>query len=79
MVISLMGSLLLIPGIGGGTQVATFVALTELFGMPLEVASSVAILLWVLTYMVVLLPGLPLIAREGLTWQRLRGMAQAAA
>ena len=79
MVVSLMGSLLLLPGIGGGTQVALFVALTELFGIPLEVASSVAILLWVLTHMIVLVPGLPLIAREGLTWQRLRGMAQAAA
>ncbi len=76
--IAVFGSLLLLPGIGGGTQLAIVVALTELFGIPLEVASSVAILLWVLTYMMVLVPGLPLAAREGLTWQRLRSMAQAA-
>ena len=76
--ITVVGSLLLIPGVGGGTQVATVVALTELFGIPLEVATSVAIVLWLLTYMIVLVPGLPLAAREGLTWQRLRSMAGAA-
>ena len=76
--ITVVGSLLLIPGVGGGTQVATVVALTELFGIPLEVATSVAIVLWLLTYMIVLVPGLPLAAREGLTWQRLRSMTETA-
>lgn len=76
--ITVLGSLLLIPGVGGGTQVAIVVTLTELFGIPLEIASSVAILLWVLTYMIVLVPGLLLAAREGLTWKRLRSMTEAA-
>ena len=40
------GSLVQIPGVGGGVQVASIVALTRIYGMPLEAASGIAILLW---------------------------------
>jgi hypothetical protein len=70
-----MGSLAALPGIGGGTQLATILALTELFGIPPAMASSAAIVIWALTFMLVVVPGLPLAAREGLTWQRLRKLA----
>jgi uncharacterized protein (TIRG00374 family) len=73
---AITGSLAQIPGVGGGTQLATGLVLTKLFGIPLEVASTAAILLWVLSFMIVLIPGLPLAAREGLSWQRLRYLAK---
>ena len=62
------GSLFQIPGIGGGVQVAAVLVLTELFGIPVEVASSTAILIWFLSFMAVLLPALVIMARGGIRW-----------
>jgi uncharacterized membrane protein YbhN (UPF0104 family) len=76
MAASITGSLAQLPAVGGGTQLATVLVLTKLFGIPLEIASTAAILLWVLGFMIVLIPGLPLAAREGLSWQRLRYMVK---
>ena len=73
---SVVGSLAYLPGVGGGTQVASVVTLTEIFGIPLSVASSAAILFWAVAFLSVLVPGLPLAAREGLGWQRLRRVAK---
>ena len=73
--ISIAGSIVHIPGIGGGTQVATVMALTELFAIPLAPATSAALLLWIIAFMIVLIPGIPLAAREGLNWHTLRTMA----
>lgn len=70
------GSVAQLPGVGGGPQVATALTLTQLFGVPLAMASSAALLLWALSFMLVLIPGLPLMAHEGLTWQRLRRVAK---
>jgi len=42
----------------------------------LALAASAALLLWALSFMMVLIPGLPLTAHEGLTWQRLRSVAK---
>ena len=72
---TVVGSLAHLPGVGGGSQVAAALALTQLFGIPLAVATSAALLLWALSFMMVLVPGLPLAAREGLSWQQLRGVA----
>ncbi len=41
-----LGSLVQVPGLGGGVQVASIVALTKIYGIPLEAASGIAILLW---------------------------------
>ena len=75
-VAGITGSVASLPGVGGGTQVATALALTELFGIPLAMATSAAVLLWLLAFMMVLIPGLPLIGREGLSWQRLRTLSK---
>ena len=40
------GTVVQIPGIGGGMQVVAVVVLTELFRVPLEVSTSVALVLW---------------------------------
>ena len=71
-----VGSLAHLPGIGGGTQVATALTLTKLFDIPLALATSAALWLWALTFLLVLIPGLPLATHEGLNWQRLRRLAK---
>jgi hypothetical protein len=68
------GSVLQIPGVGGGMQLVSIIVLTELFRLPLELASSVAILVWVVTFVVIVPIGLLLLFREGLNWQKLKEM-----
>jgi glycosyltransferase 2 family protein len=71
------GSMIQLPAVGGTPQVAVILVLTRLFGIPLEIASTAAILLWVISFLTVLIVGVPLAAREGLNWQRLRSMTSA--
>jgi hypothetical protein len=68
------GAVFQIPGIGGGTQVAIVVVLTELYRLPLEASSGLAILIWITTFVVIVPPGLLLAFHEGLTWGKLRGI-----
>jgi hypothetical protein len=68
------GSVVQIPGIGGGIQVATVLVLTEFFRVPLEVATSVALLLWIIMFVVIVPLGVPLAVREGLDWARLKSL-----
>lgn len=65
------GSALQIPGVGGGMQVATVLVLTELFQIPLESASGLAILIWVVTFVSVVPIGLLLALKDGLKWRKL--------
>lgn len=70
------GSAVQIPGIGGGMQVSTILVLTELFGVPLEVASGMAILIWVITFVIVVPFGLVLALRDGLELRKLSSAKQ---
>ena len=65
------GSAVQIPGVGGGMQLATVLVLTELFHVPLETASGIAILIWIVTFVIVVPIGLILAIREGLEWRKL--------
>lgn len=71
-----VGSIAQLPGIGGGMQIATALTLNQLFHVPIGLATSAAIWLWVITFMMVIPPGLALAAREGLNWQRLRMLSR---
>lgn len=66
------GSLLQVPGIGGGVQVATVAVLREIHGVPIELASSVAVMMWIIAFVVIVPIGLPLALHEGLTWKKIR-------
>jgi glycosyltransferase 2 family protein len=70
--ILMLGSIVQIPGVGGGIQITTLLALTEIFGATVEVASGMALLIWVLTFLVVVPPALILVAWNGLSWGKLR-------
>ncbi len=66
------GSLLQIPGVGGGMQVVTVLGLTELFGVSLEAATGISLMLWLVTFVSILPLGLFLAFHEGIKWRTLR-------
>jgi uncharacterized protein (TIRG00374 family) len=67
-----LGSVVQIPGLGGGMQVATVVALTRIYGVPFEAASGVAILLWVVSSLAIVPFGCACAFHEGLNWSKLK-------
>jgi len=66
------GSIIQIPGVGGGIQVVSVLVLTELFGIRLELATSFALFLWALTFVAIVPIGFGLGVKEGLDWHSLR-------
>ena len=66
------GSIVQIPGIGGGVQVASVVVLTELFGIPFEAAAGMALLIWILTFVIIVPFGLGFALHEGINWRSFR-------
>ena len=64
MVVSMFGSLLQLPVVGGGSQLATIVLLNRVFHIDNETAVSCAMLLWVVAYMSVIPAGLWMARRE---------------
>jgi uncharacterized protein (TIRG00374 family) len=70
------GAVVQIPGIGGGVQVVTVLVLTELFRVPLETATSLALLLWIIMFVVIAPFGVLLAFREGLDWAKLKSMSR---
>ncbi|HJY88549.1 MAG TPA: lysylphosphatidylglycerol synthase transmembrane domain-containing protein [Candidatus Acidoferrales bacterium] len=76
---SMVGSALQLPAIGGGSQAATFLAFTVIFGVEKESAAVAAIALWLVTFAAVILVGAPLLIREGWSVGELRRLARAEA
>jgi len=70
------GSIVQIPGIGGGIQVASIVVLTEIYGLPLEAATGLAIFIWIITFVVVVPFGLLCAFHQGINWSKLRHLSQ---
>jgi len=68
---SMVGSLVQLPGVGGGSQLATISTLQRVFGAPPELAASCGILLWMVTFMTVIPWGLALAHRERLSLREL--------
>jgi uncharacterized protein (TIRG00374 family) len=61
---TMVGSLLQLPGVGGGSQLATIGMLSAGFGISHELAVSCGMLLWAVTFMSVIPTGLLLARRE---------------
>ena len=73
---SMLGSLVQLPGVGGGSQVATISTLQHAFDVPPELAASCGILLWMVTFMSVIPLGLTLAHRERLSLRKLSKESQ---
>jgi uncharacterized protein (TIRG00374 family) len=68
---SMVGSMLQLPAVGGGSQVATIATLSSLFSVPPELAASCGILLWLVTFAAVVPLGLALAHHERLSLRKL--------
>ena len=68
---SMVGSLLQLPAVGGGSQMATIAILSSVFDVPAEMAASCGILLWLVTFAAVVPLGLLLAHRERLSLRKL--------
>ena len=64
---SIVGSMLQLPAVGGGSQLATISMLSSGFGIEHELAVSCGILIWAITFMSVVPAGLLLARREHLS------------
>jgi uncharacterized membrane protein YbhN (UPF0104 family) len=68
---AMVGSMLQLPGVGGGSQLATIEALNKVFHVPRELAVSCGILLWLVSFISVIPVGLLLAHQERLSLRRL--------
>ena len=68
---SMLGSMLQLPAVGGGSQMATIATLSNVFDAPPEVAASCGILLWLVTFAAVIPLGLLLARHERLSLRKL--------
>ncbi len=72
------GGVLQIPGVGGGVQLVSLVVLTQLYRTSLEVATSLAIMIWIITFVGIVPAGLLFAFQEGLNWRKLRELERCA-
>jgi hypothetical protein len=68
---SMVGSLLQLPAVGGGSQMATIAVLSSVFDVQPEMAASCGILLWLVTFAAVIPLGLVLAHHERLSLRKL--------
>ncbi len=68
---SMLGSMLQLPAVGGGSQMATIATLSSVFDVPAELAASCGILLWLVTFAAVIPAGLALAHHERLSLRKL--------
>jgi uncharacterized protein (TIRG00374 family) len=76
MAFTLVGSAVQLPGVGGGSQVACFLAYTAVFGVETEAAAAASIVMWLITFAACSLAGVPLLIHEGFSLGELRELAE---
>lgn len=75
MAFSLVGSVVQLPAVGGGAQLASVLVYTKIFGVETEPATAAAVVLWLIGFAVVTLVGVPFLIQEGLSLGKLRELA----
>ena len=76
MAFTLVGSAVQVPGVGGGSQAGSIIAYTAIFGVEREPAVAAAIVLWLISFAMCSVVGVPLLIREGWSLGELRRMAK---
>jgi uncharacterized protein (TIRG00374 family) len=74
---SVVGSIVQLPGVGGGSQVGTISALTLLFKIPSDLAVSAGLILWLVTFMSVIPAGLAFARIERVSFRDLANTSEA--
>jgi len=68
---SMVGSMIQLPGVGGGSQLATISTLKHVFDVPNELAASCGIMLWLVTFVAVVPLGLVLAHLDRISFRKL--------
>jgi uncharacterized protein (TIRG00374 family) len=76
LVFTLVGSAVQLPGVGGGSQALTILAYTSLFNIDKEPAVAAAMVLWLVTFAICSLAGVPLLVKEGWSIGELKRMRE---
>jgi len=71
---SIAGSAIQAPGVGGGSQVLGILALTEIYGVPTEMATSAGIVLWMLAFLSVVPLATVIAFQQGISLRSIRAM-----
>lgn len=66
------GSVVQIPGVGGGVQIASILVLTEIFHFPLAASTGIALVAWAVSFAGIMPLGLLFALRQGLSWAQLK-------
>jgi uncharacterized protein (TIRG00374 family) len=74
--VTLVGSVLQLPGVGGGSQAASFGVYVKIFLVKEEAALAASLVLWLITFAGVSLAGVPLLIHEGLSLGKLKELAE---
>lgn len=75
---TVVGAVIQLPAVGGGMQVLTLFALTNVFGAAAAPAASAALIVWLLSFYAVAPFGVWFAARDGISWRRFEQEAMAA-
>src|SRR5438270_527658 len=76
MAFSLVGSVVQLPAVGGGAQLASALVFTKILGVETEPATAAAIVIWLIGFAACCFAGVPLLIQEGLWLGKLRELAQ---
>ncbi|HYL86866.1 MAG TPA: lysylphosphatidylglycerol synthase transmembrane domain-containing protein [Candidatus Angelobacter sp.] len=76
MAFSLVGSVVQLPAVGGGAQLASVLVYTKIFGVETEPATAAAIVLWLIGFAMCSFAGVPLLIHEGMSLGELRHLAK---
>jgi uncharacterized protein (TIRG00374 family) len=76
MAFSLVGSVVQLPAVGGGAQLASVLVYTKIFGVETEPATAAAIVIWLIGFAACCFAGVPLLIQEGLSLGKLRELAE---
>lgn len=66
------GSIVQIPGVGGGVQIASILVLTEFFHFPLAASTGIALVAWAVSFVGIMPLGLFFALHQGLSWAQLK-------
>lgn len=70
------GSIVQVPGLGGGVQLVSILVLTEFFKIPLAASTGIALVTWFVSFVGIMPVGLILALRRGLTWAQIRSASK---
>jgi uncharacterized protein (TIRG00374 family) len=73
---TLVGSVVQLPAVGGGSQALAIFAFTKVFGVESEPAVAAAMVIWLISFAFCSLAGVPILIREGISLGQLKELAE---